>query len=121
MANPGRPHWEACKWITRYLKGTAGKGLLYTRAASHSEYLVGFVDSDYAANLDKRRSLTGYIFTFFGNVISWKSNLQSVVALSSTEAEYIALSEAVKEAMWLKGSISEMINGECNVKIHCDG
>ena len=53
--------------------------------------LIGFCDSDYAANIDNRRSQSGYIFTLFGAAVSWKSNLQSVVALSTTEAEYIAL------------------------------
>lgn len=120
MSNPGRPHWEACKWIVRYVKGTFSKGLLYTKTDEEGEILTGFVDSDYVADLDKRRSLSGYIFTLFGNVISWRSNLQSVVALSSTEAEYIALAESVKEAIWLKGSISAMIKGKCEAKIFCD-
>lgn len=79
--------------------------------------ITGFVDSNYAANLDKRRSLTGYIFTFLNNVVSWRFILQSVVALSSTKVEYIAL----KEVVWLKGeSTSEMLDGICDVKIHCD-
>ena len=60
------------------------------------------------------------MFTLFGTAISWKANQQSVVALSTTQAEYIALVEGVKEAMWLKGMIGELgIIQEC-VKIHCD-
>lgn len=70
--------------------------------------------------MDKRRSLTGYVFTLFGNVISWRSSLQSVVALSSTEAEYIALAESVKEGVWLKGIVSEMLGEKLEVRIHCD-
>lgn len=121
MENPGRSHWEACKWIVRYLKGTTKKGLLYTKSKIHNETIVGFADFDYTGDLDKRLSLTGYVFTLFGNVISWRSTLQSVVALSSTEAEYIAFSKSVKEAMWLKGNVSEMYNGKCEVEIHYDG
>lgn len=120
MSNLGRPHWDATKWILRFIKGTVNKGLSFTRTESVKEEIVGFVDSDYAADLDKRRSLTGYVFSVFGNVVSWRANLQTVVALSSTEAEYIALSEAVKEAIWLKGSVAAMIKGDCKVNIHCD-
>lgn len=66
MGNPGRPHWEASKWVLRYLKGTASKGLIYSKSNQNGKNITGYVDSDYAADLDKRRSLTGYIFTFFG-------------------------------------------------------
>ena len=63
--------------------------------------------------LDKRRSLIGYYFTLFGNVVSWKSSLQSMVALSTTEAEFMTLIEATKEALWLQGLIGEF--GELGV------
>lgn len=52
MGNPGKSHWEACKWIVRYLKGTSSKGLLYTKSQTNSDIIVGFVDSDYAADID---------------------------------------------------------------------
>lgn len=120
MRNPGRPHWDASKWVLRYLKGTLNKGLLYSKCENFEDSIVGFVDSDYAADLDKRMSLTGYIFTLFRNVISWKSSLQSVVALSSTEAEYIAQADSVKEAIWLQGSIAKMLSRVLEVKLHCD-
>lgn len=97
MANPGKMHWYAAKWILRYLKQTKRVGLLFTKTELADEALVGYVDLDFAGDLDKRRSLTGYIFTLYGNVMSWKASLQHVVALSSTEAEYIALTDAVKK------------------------
>lgn len=81
---------------------------------------MGYVDSDYAADLDKRRSLIGFVFYLFGNPVSWKSCLQSVVALSSTKAEYIALSDVVKESIWLKGLISEMLGTLFPSKVYCD-
>ena len=62
-----------------------------------------YVDYYYARDLDKRRSLTGYVFTIRGYAISWKATLQSTVALSITEAEYMAVTEACKEALWLNG------------------
>ena len=64
------------------------------------------MDSDYAADLDKRRSLTGYVFTVGGCAVSWKATLQAVVAQSTTEAEYMAIAEACKESVWLKGLLS---------------
>lgn len=108
MAKPGKPHWEAVKWVFRYLKGTSNLGLKYQKTDLKENALVGFVDSDYAGDLDKRRSLTGYVFTLFGCTVSWKATLQPVVALSTTEAEYIAATEAVKEALWLQGLIGEL-------------
>ena len=72
--------------------------------------LVGYVDSDYAGDLDKR-SLTGYVFTIGGCAVSWKASLQATVALSTTEAEYMAISEACKEAIWLRGLYSELCGG----------
>ncbi|KAL1564721.1 Integrase catalytic domain-containing protein [Salvia divinorum] len=121
MADHGREHWLALKWILRYLKKSANYGILYKKTEKLGEEpLVGYCDSDYAANLDNRRSQTGYIFNLYGSAISWKSNLQSVVALSTTEAEYIALTEAVKESMWLKGILKDFGIAQQSVSIHCD-
>ncbi|KAG8499388.1 hypothetical protein CXB51_005980 [Gossypium anomalum] len=70
--------------------------------------VIGYVDADFAGDLDRRRSLTGYVFTIRGCAISWKATLQTTVALSTTEAEYMAITEACKEAIWLKGLFSEL-------------
>jgi len=67
-------------------------GLRYKRT-THEVAITGYVDADFAGNVDTRKSLTGYVFTFFGIAISWKANQQSVVALSTTEVEYMALAE----------------------------
>ncbi|GJZ18409.1 retrovirus-related pol polyprotein from transposon TNT 1-94 [Tanacetum coccineum] len=103
LANPGKNHWEAVKWILKYLKGTADVGLVYGRDQGKHVDVDGFVDADYAKDPDKGRSITGYVFMVHGCVVSWKATLQHVVALSTTEAEYMALTEAVKESIWLKG------------------
>ena len=81
---------------------------------------MGYVDADYAGDLDKRRSLTRYVFTLFGCTVSWKAQLQSVVALSTTEAEYIAATEGVKEAMWLKRLVGELGCMHDKVKVFCN-
>ena len=70
--------------------------------------------------MDKRRSTTGYVFTFAKAPVSWKSTLQSTVALSTTEAEYMAVTEAVKEAIWLQGLLSELEMEQKHIKVHCD-
>ncbi|KAD5962030.1 hypothetical protein E3N88_13503 [Mikania micrantha] len=101
LSNPGKVHWDAVKWILRYLNGTRNVGLVYGSDCENSNQVYGFVDSDFAKDLDKGRSITGYAFKVLGNVVSWKARLQYVVALSTTEAEYIALTEAMKEALWL--------------------
>lgn len=108
MATPGKEHWKAVKWVLRYLKGTQQYGLVYEKSAGKVAGLCGYVDSDYAGDLDRRRSLTGYMFFLDGCLVNWKASLQHVVALSTTEAEYTAATEAVKEALWLRGLITEL-------------
>ncbi|KAH9670747.1 hypothetical protein KPL70_017094 [Citrus sinensis] len=120
MSNPGKEHWKAVKWILRYLRGTSGHGLIYGGQRRDDSLIVGYVDADYAGDLDRRRSLTGYLFTFNNCTINWKSQLQSVVALSTTEAEYTAAAEAIKEAIWLKGMLKELGVNQRSVVIHCD-
>ena len=117
MANPGKEHWQAVKWILRYLKGTLNTCLEFGR---NDNTLVGFVDSDYAGDLDKRRSLTGYVFCIGGCAISWKATLQHVVALSTTEAEYMAVTEAIKETLWLRGLFGELTLQQGVTTIFCD-
>lgn len=82
--------------------------------------LVGYSDSDYSGDPYKRRSVTGFVFTFGGTAISWKSGLQKVLALSTTEAEYIALSEASKEAIWLRNLVGEFGYKQEAVELFCD-
>ncbi|KAG8501095.1 hypothetical protein CXB51_003175 [Gossypium anomalum] len=70
--------------------------------------VIRYIDANFTGDLDKRRSLTGYVFTNEGCAISWKATLQTTVALSTSEAEYMAITEACKEAIWLKGLLSEL-------------
>uniref|UniRef100_A0A3Q7HPF2 Reverse transcriptase Ty1/copia-type domain-containing protein n=1 Tax=Solanum lycopersicum TaxID=4081 RepID=A0A3Q7HPF2_SOLLC len=101
MGQPGKEHWQAVKRIFRYLRGTSDVGLIY---GGDAQCLVtGYSDSDYAGDVDTRRSMTGYVFTLGGSVVSWKATLQPTVTLSTTKAEYMALTKAAKEGIWLKG------------------
>ncbi|KAK1649737.1 hypothetical protein QYE76_067542 [Lolium multiflorum] len=100
-----------------YLRGTSNACLKFGKTG---EGLVGYVDSDFAADLDKRRSLTGYVFTVGGCAVSWKATLQSVVAQSTTEAEYIAINEACKESVWLKGLYAELCGVDSCINMFSD-
>lgn len=108
MHNPGKGHWQAVKWILRYLYGTVDVGLEFVKEDGNNQLFVGYVDSDYAGDLYKRRSTTGYVFTMAGAPVSWRSILQSNVALSTTEAEYMAVTEAFKEVIWLQGVLDDL-------------
>ncbi|XP_059281019.1 secreted RxLR effector protein 161-like [Lycium ferocissimum] len=108
MSNPSKTHREAIKWILRYLKGSSNVGLTFCRIRNKGFSVLGYVDSDFVGDLDRRRSTTGYIFTLAGSAISWKATLQSIVVLSTTEVKYMAAAEAAKEAIWLKGLVSEL-------------
>lgn len=118
MGDLGKQHWEAVKWVLRYLKGTMDKALcIYGQNVE----LVGYVDADLASNdLDGRRSTTGYVFTYGGTAKSWNSKLQKVVALSTTEAEYVAVTEASKEMVWSHNFLGELGNEHNNGTIYSD-
>ena len=108
------------KWILRYLKGTPDFGLVFSRDRNISDGIVGYYDSYYAGDLYKRPSTTGYAFTLEGGAVSWRSMLETPVALSTTEAEYMALTEAVKEAIWLKGLVGDLGIRQDSADVHCD-
>ncbi|XP_047326340.1 secreted RxLR effector protein 161-like [Impatiens glandulifera] len=107
MSNPNMPHWNALKWLLRYLKNTIDIDLTFSKCSIGTK-LVGYVDSNYTNNRDNRKSTTSYVFTLCGSCISWKSQLQLRVALSTTESEYVAATEAFKEAIWLRVVLSEI-------------
>ena len=121
MLNPRKEHWNVVKWVFRYLKGSASVSLCFIRDCDKSTLLEGFTNADNnVADLDKRRSLSGHAFRLYGNIVSWKVTLQPVVALSTTESEYISLGEAAKEAVWLKRIVCELLSQEFIPIIHCD-
>ena len=98
MSQPGRNHWAAVKSILRYLKGTKGKNICYGKGDLK---LHGYCFSDMAGDVDTRKSTYGYIYTLARGAISWCPQLERIVALSTTEVEYILAAEAYKEAIWL--------------------
>lgn len=98
-------HWAAAQRVLKYLKGTKKHGLLY-RKGSHP--LLGYSDSDFADDINDRKSTSGFIFLLNGATIYWRLKKQTVVAQSTTEAEYVAISFAVREAIWLKSVMRDL-------------
>ena len=105
QSNPGEEHWKAVKNILKYLRRTKDVFLVY---GGSELKLEGFTDSSFQTDQDDSKSVSGYVFTLNGGAVSWKSSKQQTVADSVTEAEYIAASEAAKEAVWMKKFITEL-------------
>jgi hypothetical protein len=98
LSNPGIEHYHQLHHLLRYIRGTTHHSLSFGLS---DQGLVGYSDSDFASDKDDSRSIGGYVYYLFGTPISWRSQKQSVVATSSTEAEYIALSNAAREQIHL--------------------
>jgi hypothetical protein len=122
MSKPGKEHWTTVKRVFRYLRGTTSYGLCYQGRPGLDRVvdIHGFVDADWAGDLDRRRSTSGYVFNLFGGAISWMSKRQAVVALSTTEAEYMAATHASKEAVWLQRLCSGIGLVQQAVRLDCD-
>ena len=105
MSRLRKQHWEAVKWILRYLRGSSDTCLYFTGA---SLKLQGYVDADFTDDIDSRKSTTGFVFTLGGTAISWVSNLQKIVTLSTIEAEYVVATEAGNEMIWLHDFLDEL-------------
>jgi hypothetical protein len=118
MTNPGKEHWEAVKSVLQYLRGTSSYSITYDGSR---DLVCCYVDSNFAGDLDKRRSTLGYVFTLARGPVSWMSKLQNIVALSTTEEKYMASSHACKETIWLQGLLGEFGRMQDKVKVFCDG
>ncbi len=105
-SNPSRVHFTAIKRIYRYLKGTINYGITYYKDSSN--FISGYCDADYAGDILSAKSTTGYIILLAGGPISWRSKLQSIIAQSTTEAEYIAINAVTKEAVYIKALLEEL-------------
>ena len=105
QSNPGEDHWKAVKNILKYLRRTKDIFLVFGGSELKIE---GYTDSSFQSESDDSTSMSGYVFTLNGGAISWKSSKQSTTADSTVEAEYIAASEAAKEAVWMRKFVSEL-------------
>jgi hypothetical protein len=114
---PGKQHWRAVKRILAYLIKTKNFGLHF---GNTSTSLIGFCDADYAGDLQTRRSTSGFVFIHLGGPVSWASRRQPCVALSTTEAEFVAAADATKEAVWFQQLLSELGIDARSTTIYCD-
>jgi hypothetical protein len=118
MSAPKMSHWLAAKGVLRYLCGTRDYGIFYS--ANSSSKLTGYTDSDFARDVDTRRSTAGYTFILANGAISWSSKRQATVATSTTEAEYIAAAAAVKEALFERTLLRDLGISIDTVEIYGD-
>ena len=105
-SKPTMAHLTAAKRVLRYLKSTPGLALKFDKRVDGA--LIGYSDADWAGDLDDRHSTTGNLFIMAGGTISWTSKKQATVSLSTAEAEYIALSTATQEAIWLRRLLADL-------------
>ncbi|XP_042041415.1 uncharacterized mitochondrial protein AtMg00810-like [Salvia splendens] len=119
MHAPQEEHWDAALRIVRYLKGTADHGLLFEKHGNLE--IHGFTDADWAGNPNDRKSTAGY-FTFIGgNLVTWRSKKQKVVALSSAEAEFRGIKSGLTELLWLRRIMKELgLDSSKTCKLFCD-
>ena len=108
------------KRILKYSEATKDNKLVYKKSKKKEIELSCFKDSDYAGSLEDRKSTSGYLFKYGMCVISWNSSKQKTISLSSTEAEYIGLATAAKEALWLKHILIELDRNPGKTIIYCD-
>jgi len=110
-------HWQEALRVIRYLKGTRDYAL---KLGGSDIPLEGFVDADFAGDVDMRASTSGFVFKVYGGAVVWSSKKQQATATSTVEAEFRAASQAVKEAIWLRGLLEELHIPVWRVPLHCD-
>ncbi|GAB2299634.1 hypothetical protein Dimus_038573 [Dionaea muscipula] len=129
MQQPKLGHWLACKRVLRYLKGTLEYGMWFptsvtagSLAPAHDHFhIVGYSDNDWAGDVNERKSTTGFVFMSGSTAIFWASKKQPIVALSSSEAKYVAAASCVSHALWLRKLMTELgLKQEEPIIIHVD-
>jgi len=119
METPKSTHWQAGKRILRYIAGTTNYGIQYS---SNSNFeLIGYSDSDFAGSIDDRKSTSGYVFSFGSGAVAWASKKQPIVTLSSAEAEYVAVTAATCQSVWMRRIMTELLHEQQEpTQIFCD-
>ena len=106
QANPGIDHWNALMHVIGYIRNTIDYGLTYSRDSDLSP--TAFVDADYGGCRDTRQSTSGYVFMMAGGAVTWSSKRQTTVALSTVEAEYVAMSRCAQQMAWMQSWLDEV-------------
>jgi hypothetical protein len=117
MTKPSNDHWRAAKGIVRYLAGTVQEGITFGQRQARVE---GYCDSDFAGDIETRRSRSGYIFMFGGGAFAWNSKLQTTVATSTAGAEYVAGAAAAKMALYVQKLMADFAQDREVIQIKID-
>uniref|UniRef100_A0A2N9FY74 Integrase catalytic domain-containing protein n=1 Tax=Fagus sylvatica TaxID=28930 RepID=A0A2N9FY74_FAGSY len=119
MASPTELHLQAAKRVLRYLKGTVDLGVFYRKKGNGE--LMAYTDSDYAGDVDDRKSTSGYVFLLSEGAVSWSSKKQPVVTLSTTEAEFVAAASCACQGVWMRRVLEKLGHpqGKCTTVL-CD-
>ena len=107
QTNPGINHWNALMNVIGYIKNTFDYGLTYSRDSESDLSPIAYVDADYGGCKDTRRSTSGYVFTMAGGAVAWASKRQATVALSTVEAEYVAMTRCAQQMVWMQSWLGE--------------
>ncbi|GJR21226.1 retrotransposon protein, putative, ty1-copia subclass [Tanacetum coccineum] len=121
--NPGKLHWVAVKHILKYLRNTRDMFLVYGGKPDTELNVTGFCDASWQCDKDDTKSQTGYVFVVNGGAVDWKSKKQTTIAMSATQAEYMAASEAAMEAVWIRkfvGDLGVMPSIKEPINMYCD-
>ena len=119
MQSPHEEHLEVVHRILRYLKSTPGRGLFFKKTGQQA--IEVFTDADWAGSITDRKSTSGYCTFVWGNLVTWRSKKQDVVARSSAEADYRAMDQGVCEILWLKRILEELqLPMTLPMKLYCD-
>lgn len=108
VSSPTQEDWDQLKRVVKYMKSTAQFKLKLSNIKGGDQQLIGYADADWAEDKLTRKSNSGQMFFFNGGTISWSCRKQTLVTLSTTEAEFVSLSEACKEALWLRKLLIDM-------------
>ncbi|RVW17569.1 Retrovirus-related Pol polyprotein from transposon RE1 [Vitis vinifera] len=119
MHDPREPHLQAAYRVLHYLKGNPEKGILFKK--NNTLVLEAYTDADYASSLMDRRSTTGYCTFLRGNLVTWRSKKQNVVARSPAESKFRAIAQGLCELLWLKIILDDLrIKWDGPMKLYCD-
>ncbi|XP_048433395.1 uncharacterized mitochondrial protein AtMg00810-like [Pyrus x bretschneideri] len=119
LHSPTSLHWEIVKRLLRYLKGSVGKGILMKK--NGLGHIMGYTDVDWAGNALDRKSTIGFGTFVGGNLVTWKSKKQAVIARSSAEAKYRAMASTACELIWLKSLLVDLgFSSTQSMYLHCD-
>ena len=117
MSDPSQTDWEAAKDVLRFVKGTVDSGLMFCKS-QNEPHITGYCDADWGGSRDQK-STTGYVYMTNESsaFVCWKTRKQSIVALSSCEAEYIAMAHAVQEGLFIQKIFSDLYGKNVNTSI----